>query len=238
MFVNNILAASVYVCEQEMQHPFTVAVLAGRVSAPQLPPALREAAVFRQIISLVGRNLAQTRNFLLRLRSERYAHPYLVLLDHCSDNADVALILAQAARWHLSVVLYGAELCHATGLPASLASVGIAAFYDAHILQVDAARVRIAPPPEATDADTQLVADACRVLELAGGEADTHDLDTVKRAYRRLALKYHPDKHMQAGSEERQAMSNAFHTLETTYSALFTLRRWSTTATATNQQHP
>lgn len=212
-------------------HPFIVAVLASRVNAAQLPPLLSEkATVFRQVVSLGGRNTAQVRNFLLRLHAEHYAHNYLVLLDYSSNNSndDVARLLAHAASWRLSVVLYGSELCHAAGLPAELAAIGISAFYDERVLRVDPARVNIARGTfnsSDEDQNQKLAARAVIVLELAS-DADTHSHDTVKRAYRRLALKYHPDKHMSASAEERQRLTESFHVLDTTYHDLCSARRW------------
>lgn len=196
---------------------FVIVVSVVRLCAERLPPC-RAAVVCRQVITLDGRNLVQTRTFRSRLAREHYAHHYLLLVDYCSANADLHTLLLNARQWHLSIALYGAELCHQNHLPAQLAAVAIDEFYDERMLPAPPRRVEA---PAAT-ADEHC---ACRALGIS--LADSHDRDTVKRAYRTLALRYHPDKLPPgASAEERQAASAAFHAVESNYSALCRLRNW------------
>jgi DnaJ-domain-containing protein 1 len=73
-----------------------------------------------------------------------------------------------------------------------------------------------APPPRRTAAGDEAIRRAYAALEVPSGS----DLETVKRSYRRLMRKYHPD--LNAGSVEKQRaatdlsqrLSEAYKTLE------------------------
>jgi DnaJ-class molecular chaperone len=73
-----------------------------------------------------------------------------------------------------------------------------------------------APPPRRTAAGDEAIRKAYAALEVPAGS----DLETVKRSYRRLMRKYHPD--LNAGSTERQRaatdlsqrLTEAYKTLE------------------------
>jgi DnaJ-domain-containing protein 1 len=72
------------------------------------------------------------------------------------------------------------------------------------------------PPPRRTAAGDEAIRKAYAALEVPAGS----DLETVKRSYRRLMRKYHPD--LNAGSKERQRaatdlsqrLTEAYKTLE------------------------
>ncbi|HLK92750.1 MAG TPA: J domain-containing protein [Polyangia bacterium] len=73
-----------------------------------------------------------------------------------------------------------------------------------------------APPPRRTAAGDEAIRKAYAALEVPAGS----DLETVKRSYRRLMRKYHPD--LNAGSSEKQRaatdltqrLTDAYKTLE------------------------
>jgi DnaJ-domain-containing protein 1 len=75
---------------------------------------------------------------------------------------------------------------------------------------------RSAPPPRRTAAGDEAIRKAYAALEIPAGS----DLETVKRSYRRLMRKYHPD--LNAGSTEKQRaatdlsqrLTEAYKTLE------------------------
>jgi DnaJ-domain-containing protein 1 len=75
---------------------------------------------------------------------------------------------------------------------------------------------RSAPPPRRTAAGDEAIRKAYAALEIPAGS----DLETVKRSYRRLMRKYHPD--LNAGSIEKQRaatdlsqrLTEAYKTLE------------------------
>ena len=72
------------------------------------------------------------------------------------------------------------------------------------------------PPPRRTAAGDEAIRKAYAALEVPAGS----DMETVKRSYRRLMRKYHPD--LNAGSKEKQRaatdlsqrLSEAYETLE------------------------
>jgi DnaJ family protein C protein 9 len=45
-------------------------------------------------------------------------------------------------------------------------------------------------------------------------------LEEIKKTYRRLALKYHPDKHVSTNTEEKESMSKAFQRVGFAYAVL------------------
>ncbi len=75
---------------------------------------------------------------------------------------------------------------------------------------------RTSPPPRRTAAGDEAIRKAYAALEVPAGS----DLETVKRSYRRLMRKYHPD--LNAGSTEKQRaatdlsqrLSESYKTLE------------------------
>jgi DnaJ-class molecular chaperone len=52
------------------------------------------------------------------------------------------------------------------------------------------------------------------------GVAETATIEEIKRAYKRLAIKYHPDKQTSVGREMAERMGRRFHQIQEAHSVL------------------